>query len=88
MDIKFLLTYINPLVMGICLCVGFAFKTAFAKFPNKYIPLAMLILGLVLACLAAEDFTMPVVLSGMISGLASTGCYELLKNMLYSKKGE
>ena len=51
MDINFLLNYINPLILGICLATGYALKTAFAKFPNKYIPLSALVLGTLIAIL-------------------------------------
>ena len=84
MDINFLLNYINPLILGICLATGYALKTAFAKFPNKYIPLSALVLGTLIAILInlkAEIYA-EVVLGGMITGLASTGLYEMLRNLL------
>ena len=49
MDINFLLNYIDQVTLGICLLVGYALKTAFNKFPNKYIPLSALILGMIIA---------------------------------------
>ena len=49
MDINFLLEYINLPILGICLMVGYVLKTAFVKFPNKYIPLAALTLGTIIA---------------------------------------
>ena len=51
MDINFLLDYINPIILGICLMVGFVLKTAFDKFPNKYIPLVALCMGTIIAIL-------------------------------------
>lgn len=45
MDINFLFDYINPIILGICLMVGFVLKTAFDKFPNKYIPLSCIMYG-------------------------------------------
>lgn len=42
MDINFLFDYVNPLILGICLLLGFCLKTAFDWFPNKYIPLTAL----------------------------------------------
>ncbi len=42
MDLTYLFEYVNLLTLGICLCVGYALKTAFVWFPNKYIPLAAL----------------------------------------------
>lgn len=88
MDLSFLTEYINLVVMGICLCVGYACKTAFPKFNNNYIPLTMLILGcsINITVNINTGITPEIVLGGMISGLASTGCYELLRNFINKKK--
>lgn len=84
MDLSFLASYINLVVLGICLCVGYAFKTAFNRFPNKYIPLAMLTLGCIVNVLIniSTEINAEVFLGGMISGLASTGLHEMLRNLL------
>ena len=84
MDINFLFDYINPIILGICLMVGFVLKTAFDKFPNKYIPLSALCMGTIIAILInlQSGINAEVILGGMISGLASTGLYELSRNML------
>ena len=84
MDLSYLFEYVNLLTLGICLCVGFALKTAFAWFPNKYIPLAALTMGCIINILINPEsgINAMVVLGGMISGLASTGLYEMLRNLL------
>lgn len=84
MDINFLLEYINLQILGICLMVGYVLKTAFNKFPNKYIPLAALVLGTMIAIVVnmKTGINVDVILGGMISGLASTGLYEMLRNLL------
>ena len=83
MDITFLTNYINPLILGICLLVGYVIKTAVPKLPNRYIPLSALILGVVIAIIMNyPGINAEVVLGGMISGLASTGLYEMLRNLL------
>mgnify|MGYP002510207197 FL=1 len=84
MDLSYLFEYVNLLTLGICLCVGFALKTAFAWFPNKYIPLAALTMGCIINILISLEtgINEMVVLGGMISGLASTGLYEMLRNLL------
>ena len=84
MDISYLLDYVNLLTLGICLCMGFALKTAFDWFPNKYIPLSALVLGCVINVLINMEngINAAVVLGGMISGLASTGLYEMMRNLL------
>lgn len=92
MDLSFLLEFINPIILGICLAVGYALKTAFDKFPNKYIPLAALCAGTVIAIIInlSSGINAQVILGGMISGLASTGLYEMLRNLFNfdGKKGE
>ena len=83
-DLNFLLQLVNPIILGICLLVGYVLKTAFEKFPNKYIPLAALCTGTLLAVLLnlQSGVNAEVILGGMISGLASTGLYEMLRNLL------
>lgn len=84
MDITYLLEHINLLTLGICLCLGFALKTAFESFPNKYIPLAALSAGCLINIVInlQTGINATVVLEGMISGLASTGLYEMMRNLL------
>lgn len=84
MNINFLSDYINPIILGICLMVGFVLKTAFDKFPNKYIPLSALCMGTIISILInfSSGINAEVILGGMISGLASTGLYEMLRNLL------
>lgn len=84
-DLTFLLDYVNLVVLGICLCVGFALKYAkiFDWLGNQYIPLSMLILGTVINILINyPGINATVVLGGMVSGLASTGLYEMMRNLL------
>lgn len=84
MDINFLFEYINLPILGICLMIGYVLKTAFNKFPNKYIPLAASTLGTVISIVVnmKSGINVEIVLGGMISGLASTGLYEMLRNLL------
>lgn len=87
MDLSVLTQYISVVVVGICLCVGFVIKTSLDFIPNKYIPLAMLILGTILnIVININGINADVILTGMLSGLASTGMYEMFKNLIY--KGE
>ena len=89
MNINFLFDYINPIILGICLMVGFVLKEAFDKFPNKYIPLVALCMGTIISILInfSSGINAEVILGGMISGLASTGLYEMLRN-LFNKDGK
>ncbi|WP_236354988.1 phage holin family protein [Konateibacter massiliensis] len=84
-DLTFLTQYIDMVTLGLCLCLGYAIKTAklFEKFGNQYIPLTMLIIGVIIALIGnIGKIDATIVLGGMVSGLASTGLYELLRNLL------
>lgn len=88
MDITALSQYLVLVVVGICLCVGYAIKKSLTMIPNKYIPLIMLVLGMAInIAINIHSITAEVILAGMLSGLASTGLYEAFKNFL-GKKGE
>ena len=84
-DLSFLMEYINLITLGICLCVGFALKYAkiFDWLGNQYIPLSMLVLGTIINVMVnIPSINAAVILGGMISGLASTGLYEMMRNLL------
>lgn len=77
---EFLDNYILPVVLGICLCVGFISKKWVEDLENKYIPTIVSILGIFLAAwMNGFHITPEVILGGFVSGLASTGLYELFR---------
>lgn len=83
MDLTFLTNFAVPIIVGICLCVGYVIKNLITTDAiNKYIPLIMATLGIVLNVWMNMAFTPEILLSGMISGLASTGLYEAFKNLI------
>jgi len=84
-EINNLLNYVDFVITGICLCVGYALKVAFEKFPNRYIPMIMLFLGTLINVAVSGRISAEIVLTGMISGLVSTGMYELFKNLIGKK---
>lgn len=88
MDLSVLTQYLDLIVVGICLCVGYMIKTGFDKIPNKYIPLIVGILGLTIKILMSINTRIngEVILSGLLSGLASTGMYEMFKNLIYKEE--
>ena len=87
MSLEFLLDYFVAIVVGICLCVGYLIKTSVPKIDNKYIPLIVAILGLVLNMwVNGFAFTPEIMLGGLFSGLASTGLYELFRNLITPKE--
>lgn len=83
MDLSYLNEFINLGILGICLCIGYVIKNSLTFIPNKYIPLIMLVIGTILGIVTnLSNINISVILTGMVSGLASTGLYEMFKNIL------
>jgi len=87
MDLSFLSTSINPVIVGICLCVGYIIKNIYTNDKiNRYIPLIMACLGLILSiCTNINKISLEVILTGLFSGLVSTGLHQAFKGII---KGE
>ncbi|MBS6943097.1 MAG: phage holin family protein [Clostridiales bacterium] len=78
--------YIVVIVMAICLAVGYIIKH-FLPMDNKWIPLIMGVLGIVINIwVSGWAFTPQILLGGLASGLAATGAFELIKNMAGRQK--
>ena len=87
-DLSFLTSYAVPVVIGICLCIGYVVKTSLTFIKNKYIPLIMAIVGILLSIWINRSIDPNIILSGMFSGLASTGFYEMFRNIINNKEKE
>ena len=82
-DLSFLTNYAVPIIVGICLCVGYVLKNIVTTdVINKYIPLIMAVIGVVLNIWINMAFTPEILLAGMFSGLASTGLHEAFKQLV------
>lgn len=82
MNLDFLTNYLVCVIVGICLCVGFVIKTSIPNIDNKYIPLIMAILGIVLNVWINMSFTPDIILGGLFSGLASTGLHQAFTQII------
>lgn len=88
MDVTFLTDYAVPIIVGICLCIGYILKNLVPTDKiNRYIPPIMGALGVGLNAWMNLAFTPQILMGGLFSGLASTGLYEAFKNLI-SKKGD
>lgn len=82
MDLTFLAEYCIPVIVGICLCIGYVIKTSVPKVDNSLIPMMMAILGLFINIWINHAINPSIVLGGIFSGLASTGLHQLFKNLI------
>ncbi|MEG1657391.1 MAG: phage holin family protein [Christensenellaceae bacterium] len=74
--------YIVVIVMAICVAVGYIIKHSLPKIDNKYIPLILGVLGVVInAWVCAWVISPQIILGGLASGLAATGAFEMVRNL-------
>lgn len=86
MDLGFLTEYVLPIILGICLCVGYILKNVVPnENVNRFIPLIMGILGVVLNVWINMSFTAEILLGGLFSGLASTGLHQIFAQLIAGK---
>ena len=82
--------YIVVLVMVGCLSLGQILKSLIPKKElHKYLPLILGIVGVILnTWVNAWVLTPNTLVEGLVSGLASTGMFELGKNLIKIKEGD
>lgn len=80
---EFLNEFMLPIVLGICLCVGYIIKQWVHDVDNKYIPTLVAVLGIFLSMWIDNwNITPEVILRGLTSGLASTGMHQMFKQFI------
>jgi hypothetical protein len=85
MDI--LARYVVLVILAICLCLGYIIKHSITAIPNKYIPLILAVVGVILNLwMNGWHFTPEILLGGMASGLASTGTHELIRHLFQNRQ--
>ena len=83
---EFLNEYMLPVVLGICLCVGYIIKQWLSDIDNKYIPTIVAVIGVILSVWISDwNITPEIILSGLISGLSSTGLHQIFKQFIENK---
>jgi len=83
MDLEFIINMYIPVVMVICLCVGFVMHK-FLPTDNKWIPLTLMILGGVIACIYCKGISIDHIAAGMVTGLASVGLHQVFAQLIGS----
>lgn len=85
MELEFLSEYAVQIIIGICLCVGYIIKVSIPMIDNKYIPLIMAILGVVINVWLNVSISPQIILGGLFSGLCSTGLHQLFVKTFINK---
>ena len=87
---EYLNDYVVLIVVGICLCIGYVLKHIIPSDKiNKFIPLIMAVLGVVLnVWYNGFSFSPDILLGGLVSGLASTGMHQAFKQFIAKENDE
>ncbi len=81
--------YVVIVVLAICLCIGYIIKHSISFIPNKFIPLILAVIGTILNIwINGWTFSPEILLGGLASGLASTGAFEMVRNIAGSENTE
>lgn len=79
----FITQAVQPIILGICLCLGYVVKKWIPDVDNKFIPTINFFIGIVLAVwIGGWSFTPEIILNGAVSGLSATGLYEAFRNIM------
>lgn len=81
MDLSFIQEMYIPIVLVICLCVGYVCKK-WMPTDNKWIPTILLALGAILGCVAQKSITLEAIGMGGFTGLASTGLHQIFTRVI------
>lgn len=83
---EFLNGFMLPVVLGICLCIGYIIKQWLDDVNNKFIPTIVAVIGVILSIWISNwNVTPEIILSGLISGLGSTGMHQIFKQFIENK---
>lgn len=87
MSLDFIKEMYIPIVLVICLCVGFIAKR-WVPTDNKWIPTIVTILGAILGCISFGGLSLEGIAAGAVTGLASTGLHQLFSQLIYPDNWE
>ena len=80
--------YLIPVIVGLCLVVGFLIKHVTSA-DNRFIPIVVTVLGVALSIwISWPEITPEGILSGAVSGLASTGMHQIFKQWIDNGGGQ
>lgn len=88
LDLSVISNYLVVAVILVCCCIGYVIKTSLDFIPNKYIPLIMACIGVVLNYFIAGYFNVNILLGGVLSGLSSVGLHQAFKNLIENQEGD
>jgi len=87
--ITFLTQYAVFPIALICFCIGYVIKHYITKLPNRFIPVILAGVGLVLnLSFNGFTFSLEIIIGGIASGLVATGSFEAVRNLFKKKENQ
>ena len=84
MDMNIFAEFAVPVIVGVCLCIGYILKHLVpGDAVNRWIPLIMGLLGVALNVWINAAVSPDILLGGLFSGLASTGLHQVFKQLIH-----
>lgn len=74
--------FIIVLPCAAALIIGFLVKHAIPAIPNRFIPLICAAIGLGVNIWVNMSFSPEILVTGLVSGVAATGMFELVRNLI------
>ena len=87
MTLDFITEMYIPLVMVLCLVVGYIAKKWIKDVDNKWIPTIVTVVG-VIAALVIQGVSVEIGIAGAVTGLASTGLHQLFTRLIEGDEKE
>lgn len=72
--------YISPVIVAVCFCIGYVIKSSLDFIDNRYIPIVVATVGMAIS-IWQDGINPKSIAIGLVSGLASTGAFELIRNI-------
>ena len=88
MELNFITEMYIPVVMALCLVVGYILKHWIDDVDNKWIPTVLVVLGAAAACVTQMEVSLDIIVAGAVTGLASTGLHQAFKQVIGDKENK
>ena len=83
-----LTNFIIILPCAAALVIGFLIKHAIPAIPNRFIPLICAVIGLGVNIWVNLSVNPEILVTGLVSGVAATGMFEMVRNLIGGKSDE
>lgn len=83
MDVSTIFGFVEVVPLGVALIIGFIIKNVVpSDYINRFIPLISALVGVLVVLWTYGTLTPEYLLSGLVSGLAATGLYEAVNQLI------